>query len=115
MEIWLQALIIVCIALLNVAAHWFPWWVLRGAVNDRGRLRRVLAYGYGVGTIWAGMATYTAVVVQDDIEIGPWAFMVMLTLVMAGAGIGTLIAYGVDGAGELQARLGDIDDYEQTV
>jgi len=111
---WVTVLICVVVALLNVAAHWFPWQVVPGAMDDEGRLRRLLAYGYGTGTILLGMVAVALVWTLAGREVvSPWLFVLVLAAVMAAAGTGTVAAYWVDLAGEHRALVGDMADLEQ--
>lgn len=100
------------VALLNVCAHWFPWAVLPGAADGRGKLKRLLAFGWGTFTIWLGFGVYAAAVVWTGLTLTPWAYLGALSAVMTGAGLGTLAGYLVDVLHEFQARGQDIGDYE---
>ena len=109
---WVVMLIALLVALINVAGHWCPWHVIPGVADERGRLRRLLAYAYGVVSIWLGMAAIVllwSVVAWET----PAAVLWLLTVMMVAAGIGTLAGYLVDVLHEHQALQGDVADYEQ--
>jgi len=111
---WTTGLICLVVALLNVAAHWFPWQVLPGAMDDDGRLRRLLAYGYGSATILLGMVAVAVAWTCAGRElVSPWLFVLVLAAVILAAGVGTLGSYLVDLAGEHQVLLLDVADLEE--
>ncbi len=111
---WVTVLICVVVALLNVAAHWFPWQVLPGAMDDDGRLRRLLAYVYGTATILLGMVAAALLwTLAGRALVSPWLFVLVLAAVIAAAGAGTAATYLVDLAGEHQVLILDVADLEQ--
>jgi len=111
---WVTVLVCVVVALLNVAAHWFPWQVVPGAMDDKGRLRRLLAYAWGTGTILAGMVAVALVwTLAGRDAVSPWLFVLVLAAMMAAAGAGTVVTYAVDLAGEHRALVEDVADLEQ--
>jgi len=111
---WGVFLVCLVVALLNVAAHWFPWAVLPGAMDDAGRLRRLLAYGYGTVTILLGMVTVALLWTLMGRElVSPWLFVLVLALVVLSAGVGTVATYLVDLAGEHQVLMLDVADLEE--
>jgi hypothetical protein len=107
-------LVCVVVLLLNVAAHWFPWHVLPGAADKAGHLRRLLAYGYGVLTILAGMGGWAIVcTLAGHVQISPWMAVVALVLIVAAAGAGTIAAYAIDWAAEAKALSADVAEFER--
>ena len=112
--IWSVVLVCLVVALLNVAAHWFPWQVLPGAMDEAGRLRRLLAYAYGTSTILLGMvAVAVAWTCAGRVLVSPWLFVLVLAGVILAAGVGTMASYLVDLAGEHQVLLLDVADLEE--
>lgn len=112
------ALVLICfvVALLNVAAHWFPWRVVPGAADETGRLRRMLAYGYGVLTILAGMVGWAlACALVGRAMVSPWEAVGVLALVVLAAGAGTAAAYAIDAMAEARALAADIAEYEARI
>jgi len=112
------AMVLICfvVALLNVAAHWFPWRVMPGAADERGRLRRMLAYGYGVLTILAGIVGWAlACVLAGRLMVSPWEAVGVLALVVLAAGAGTAAAYAIDAMAEARALAADIAEYEARI
>ena len=109
-------LVCVVVALLNVAAHWFPWSVIPGAPDAQGRLRRLPAYAYGTGTILAGMvALAIAWTAAGRTQISVWMAVLLLALVILAAGTGTLGAYLADRAAEHRALVMDMADFEARI
>ena len=79
--IWVTLLICLIVALLNVAAHWFPWVTIPGAADGAGRLRRVFAYAYGTATVFLGMVAVTLVwSLSGRLTVSPWTFLLILAL-----------------------------------
>jgi len=112
----LNTIVYVCVLTLNVAAHWFPWPVIPGTSDERGRLRRVLAYAYGVGSIFLGFVVIAWAWVLLGREFASvWAMVRALAGLIWSAGIGTVCAYLIDGLRERQALREDLRDYEQAL
>jgi hypothetical protein len=107
-------LVCVVVALLNVAAHWFPWHVIPGASDQAGHLRRLLAYGYGVLTIVIGMGGWATVcMLTAHIQVSPWMAVLALILIVVAAGAGTLAAYAVDLGAETKSLAADVAEFER--
>jgi len=53
-----ELLILTLVFVALVAGHFFPWHWLPVLVNERGNLKRVLAYSYGSTCVLLGMAAY---------------------------------------------------------
>jgi len=109
--VWATVLVCVVVALLQVAAHWFPWRVVPGAADAAGRLRRVWAYVYGTVTILLGMALWAGLwSLAGRGPCSPWVVVGGLALVIAAAGLGTLATYAVDAAAEARAVAMDYEE-----
>ena len=112
---WVTILVCLTSALLNVAAHWFPWQAIPALADASGRLRRVLAYVYGTATIVAGMAVWISAMAGGGKTITPWGLFGVLVLIVAAAGLGTVAAYLVDELIERRALAQDLADIEKRI
>lgn len=96
-EVWVVASI--TLPFLAIwAGHWFPWRKLLG--RD---LRRPEAYAYGVICV-VGMPLIIMALNGD------WFPALLITASTLGAGIATLLAYGVDAWAEMRHRAKDLED-----
>lgn len=102
-----ESLIIVVAGLVTWAGHYFPWRIIPGAIDDRGELRRLLAYGYGVGCILGGLACWCA-------YVGEWVWFGRVSLIAISVGAGALLPRLFKREAEHQAMKQDRKDYEQT-
>jgi hypothetical protein len=76
-----------------LGGHFFRWNVLTILIDERGNLRTVLRYVYGVGCIGLG---YTAwVLINADRLVALEAIDAFWVMALA-AGLGTVVGYGVD-------------------
>lgn len=114
--VFLVTVVCFLVALLNVAAHFVPWAIVPALVDPQGRLKRLLAFAWGTLTIWFGALICTAVwAVLEWTVASPWVFLLILTGLMLGAGLGTAAAYLIDLIQEHEALRGDVADYEQAL
>ena len=101
----IDILIGISVAQQNLAAHWFPWSAFEFLVDEKGMLKRVLAYIHGVLTILVG-ATVAMTFTATNPYVVMWWMAVM-------AGLGTLLGYGVDLFKERQIHQQDAEIIEE--
>ena len=103
-----EQLILLVTGLLLWGGHHFRWHIIPGVANEKGLLKRVGAYVYGVGCILAGLAAWCA-------YLGDWAWFWRVGLLALAAGLGTILPRLVKWEAERQARDADEQDREQTI
>lgn len=81
------------IFLALLGGHFFPWRKFARLVDDRGHLKPVLCYVYGVGWIGLGFTAWT--LLHAD-RLTTLEAIAVFWIVAAAAGAGTLAGYGVD-------------------
>ena len=109
-------LIYALVALLNIAAHWFPWAGWPSLSDGKGRLRRIFAYVFGVGSIAFGFilkAVLWLALGQSRVEVTVAVHALLFTI--GAAAIGTLTGYGIDAIVEHRNLVQDREDYEQAL
>jgi hypothetical protein len=104
----LEPLILATVAAALWIGHEFPWHILPAATDPAERkLRRTLAYTYGVSCILGGLALWCYWHPEH------WAAFRFAALLAVAAGVGTVIPRILDAIEEAQAKAGDLDDYER--
>ena len=101
----IDILVGISVAQQNLTAHWFPWDAFEFLTDEKGMLKRVLAYIHGVLTILVG-----ATVAMAFTETSPYVVMWWMAVM---AGLGTLLGYGVDLFKERQIHQRDADMIEE--
>ena len=113
---FVDALLLLLLAVWNFAGHLFPWRVISFAVNrETGQLHRVLAYVYGTFSILAAGGCWALARDLTGVAVEPWDAIAFQALAAVAAGIGTVAPRIVRWVAEAQAREGDVSDYEQAI
>lgn len=109
-----DAIVFLTVASLNWGAHWFPWAIIPGITNARGKLRRVPAYTHGTLTIIIGCVFGALLRVEEGILTVPvWHAVLYLCACACAAGVGTIIPYLIDTLHEKRALAEDVQDLEE--
>ena len=103
-----ERLILVVTGLALWGGHHFPWHIIPGLTNEKGVLKRELAYVYGVGCILGGLACWCA-------YLGDWSWFWRVGLLALAAGVGTMLPRITKGEAERQAMTADREDREQAL
>jgi hypothetical protein len=107
-----NVLIYVFVAWVNFGGHFLPWHVVESLADDRGRLHRLAAYVYGTLAIFVGFIVRVTIWQSLGMQPSAREYLTVNFLIILSAGIGTLLAYGLDVLVEHRALQGDLQDYE---
>lgn len=102
-----EYLILVCVGLALYGGHKFKWRIIPGVTDEQGRLRRMVAYLYGVACILAGLAVWCYA------DGGDFTWFYRALGVAGAAGLGTWLARQDEREAEYQALQQDAQDYGQ--
>lgn len=104
---FIDALILLLIALLLWGGHFFPWHIIPTMVESTGKreLKRLWAYIYGVGCIWLGAVAYA--LTRQVLGLDPIVTIGDLTVIIIAAAIGTVAPRFVKRVRDWQVKIGE--------
>jgi len=117
MEALIKGMIMGMVMLTNIAGHWFPWRIWLSLVDEAGKLKRPFAYGYGCGSILAGLALWAAIYAElvNPPMVQIWEAWSMVVLLIVAAGMGAMLPRAVEWFLDRRHDHDDVTDYEQAI